>query len=68
MCVESIIKDEVIIPLLLPLKCNNEFDNLCETWCIENDRNLCSLKDSELKCSKSADHDKIICIGRFSIC
>ena len=27
MYVESIIKDEVIIPLLLPLKCINEFDN-----------------------------------------
>ena len=67
MYLKPVIKDEVIIPLLIPMKCNDEFDDLCITWCAKRDRNLCSEKDSELECSKSADHENIICTGRFSI-
>ena len=54
-----------MIPLLIPMKCGDEFDNLCETWCTERDRNVCFQMDPELECSKSADHDKIMCTGRF---
>ena len=56
-----------MIPLLIPMKCGDESDNLCETWCTERDRNVCFQMDPELECSKSADHDNIICTGQFSI-
>ena len=67
MWVMLIIKDDLLIPLLIPMKCGDESDNMCETWCTERDRNVCFQMDPELECSKSADHDKVICTGRFSI-
>ena len=54
-----------MIPLLIPVDCQSESDDLCATWCTERDRDVCYQIDPELNCLKSSDSDKIICSGGF---